>query len=60
EEALKKTQPDAVCVSTYPGTHAEYSIKALEAGAHVFVEKPIAETVEDAEKVVKAAEKAGK
>lgn len=60
EEALKKTKPDAVCVSTYPGTHAEYSIKALEAGAHVFVEKPIAETVEDAEMVVKAAEKAGK
>src|SRR5690625_5784 len=60
EEALKETQPDAVCISTYPGTHAEYSIKALEAGAHVFVEKPLAETVEDAEAVVAAAEKANK
>ena len=60
EEALQETAPDAVCVSTYPGTHAEYSIKALEAGAHVFVEKPIAETVEDAEAVVNAANKAGK
>jgi predicted dehydrogenase len=60
EKALKETRPDAVCISTYPGTHAEYAITALEAGAHVFVEKPIAETVEDAEAVVKAAEKAGK
>ncbi|MDX1586752.1 MAG: Gfo/Idh/MocA family oxidoreductase, partial [Balneolaceae bacterium] len=35
-------------------------IKSLEAGAHVFVEKPIAETVKDAKAVVAAAEKAGK
>lgn len=60
EEALAETRPDAVCISTYPGTHAEYAIKALEAGAHVFVEKPISETVEDAEAIVAAAEKAGK
>lgn len=60
DEALDTTKPDAVCISTYPGTHAEYSIKALEAGAHVFVEKPIAETVEDAEAIVQAANKANK
>jgi len=60
ETALDETQPDAVCISTYPETHAEYSIKALEAGAHVFVEKPLAETVEEAEAVVSASKKAGK
>lgn len=60
EEALKTARPDAVCISTYPGTHAAFAIKALEAGAHVFVEKPIAETLEDATAVVKAAEKANK
>ena len=60
ETALDKTQPDAVCISTYPETHAEYSIKALEAGAHVFVEKPLAETVEEAEAVVSASKKAVK
>lgn len=60
EKALNKASPDAVSINTYPGTHAEYTIKALEAGAHVFVEKPLAETVEDAEAVVRAAEKAGK
>lgn len=60
EDALAKTSPDAVCISTYPTTHAEYTIKSLEAGAHVFVEKPISETVEDAEAIVAAAEKADK
>lgn len=59
-EALKATRPDAVCISTYPDTHAEYAIMALEAGAHVFVEKPIALTVEEARKVVDVAEKLGK
>ncbi|MCG2587495.1 Gfo/Idh/MocA family oxidoreductase [Rhodohalobacter sulfatireducens] len=60
ETALKETKPDAVSINTYASTHAQYSIKALESGAHVFVEKPLAETVEDAEKVVEAAEKANK
>jgi len=60
ETALAETKPDAVCISTYPGTHAEYSMKALEAGAHVFVEKPLAETVEEAEAVVNASKKAEK
>lgn len=60
EEALEQTQPDAVSINTYQGTHADYAIKAFENGAHVFVEKPLAETVEDAEAVVQAANKAGK
>src|SRR5699024_12493903 len=60
EEALAETQPDAVSINTYQSTHAEYAIKALEQGALVFVEKPLAETVEDAEAVVKAARKADK
>ncbi|MGF1670222.1 MAG: Gfo/Idh/MocA family protein, partial [Balneolaceae bacterium] len=60
EKALADTKPDAVCISTYPGTHAEYAIKALKAGSHVFVEKPIAETIENAEAVVAAAKKADK
>ena len=60
EEALNATRPDAVSINTYPGTHADYALKALDAGAHVFVEKPIAETVEDAEAVATAAHKSGK
>jgi predicted dehydrogenase len=57
--ALAATQPDAVCISTYPDTHADFCIKALEAGCHVFVEKPLAETVEQAEAVVRLAQKTG-
>ncbi len=60
DEALKATKPDAVCISTYPDTHEAFAIKAFEAGADVFIEKPLADTVEGAERVVAAARKAGK
>jgi predicted dehydrogenase len=54
--ALRQTRPDAVCISTYPDTHAPYALAALEAGAHVFLEKPLATSVADAEKVVARAQ----
>ncbi len=60
EEALSATQPDAVCISTYPDTHEDYALKALEAGAHVFIEKPLADTVAGAQRVIDAAVKANK
>ena len=55
DAALAATKPDAVSINSWPNTHAEYAIKAMNAGAHVFMEKPIATTVEDAEKVVATA-----
>jgi predicted dehydrogenase len=58
--ALQATRPDAVCISTYPDTHEAFAIMALEAGCHVFIEKPIADTVAGAERVAAAAAKAGK
>ena len=58
--ALSETKPDAVCISTYPDTHESFAIQALESGAHVFIEKPLADTVEGAKKVVAAANAAGK
>jgi predicted dehydrogenase len=60
EEALKTTKPDAVCISTYPDTHEEFAVKSFEAGCHVFIEKPVADSVAGAERVVAAAVKAGK
>ena len=60
DTALEATKPDAVSINSYPDTHAEYVKKSLEAGAHVFVEKPLAETVEEAEEIKALAEKAGK
>jgi Predicted dehydrogenases and related proteins len=59
-EALEATKPDAVCISTYPDTHEAFAIKALESGCHVFIEKPLADSVEGAERVAEAARKAGK
>lgn len=52
KKALAATKPDAVAISTYPDTHAAYVRESLEAGAHVFVEKPIALTVEEAQELV--------
>jgi predicted dehydrogenase len=59
-EALSATRPDAVCISTYPDTHEAYAVKSFESGCHVFIEKPLADTVEDAQRVAEAAKKAGK
>ncbi|KAG1650658.1 Inositol 2-dehydrogenase [Nymphon striatum] len=50
--ALKETKPDAVSINTYPDTHADYIRAALHANAHVFVEKPLALTVADAQSLV--------
>jgi predicted dehydrogenase len=60
QSALRQTKPDAVCISTYPDTHEAYAIMAFESGCHVFIEKPLADTVAGAERVVAAAKKANK
>ena len=59
-EALARLKPDLVCVSTYSDSHADYAIAAMEAGAHVFVEKPLATTVADAKRVADCARRTGK
>ncbi len=51
EAALEETRPDVVSVNTYPETHADYVRQSLAAGAHVFVEKPLATTVEEAQEL---------
>lgn len=54
--ALAETKPDLVVVATYSDSHADYAVAAMEAGAHVFVEKPLATTVADARRVVAKAQ----
>jgi predicted dehydrogenase len=49
---------DLVDVCTPGDTHAEIAIAALEAGKHVLCEKPLANTVEEAEQMTRAAEAA--
>jgi predicted dehydrogenase len=60
DDALIVTKPDAVCISTYPDTHEAFAIKAFEQGCHVFMEKPIADSVKGAENVAAAARRANK
>lgn len=58
--ALAELKPDIVSINTLPETHADFAIAAMEAGAHVFVEKPLAETIADAERVTDVARRTGR
>ncbi len=60
ETALAELKPDLCSICTYSDSHADYAVTAFEAGCDVFVEKPLATTVADAERVVAAAKKAGR
>ena len=59
-EALNATRPDVVSINTYPETHGAYARAAITAGAHVFCEKPLAESVEEAQSIVDAAKSANR
>lgn len=50
--ALAQSKPDAVSINTWPDTHAAFAKMALNAGCHVFIEKPLAETVAEAEEIL--------
>jgi predicted dehydrogenase len=60
EAALEMYKADLISINTYSDTHADYAITAMRAGAHVFLEKPIATNVKDAKKVVKVAKEYGR
>jgi predicted dehydrogenase len=51
---------DAVALATPVATHADLAVRVLEAGKHCFVEKPMAQSVADAERVVAAAKEQGR
>lgn len=55
KQALTRLKPGLVNISTYSDSHADYACMAMEQGAHVFVEKPLATTVTDARRVVDCA-----
>lgn len=58
--AIDAARPDLVVVATPPDSHRELSILALEAGAHVFCEKPFAPSVADADVILAASARAGR
>ena len=59
-DALEATKPDLASINTYSDSHADYAVAAMEAGAHVFIEKPLATSVADAERVVETATRLGR
>ncbi len=54
---MKEQQPDVVHVLTPPRSHAALSIQAMEMGAHVLVEKPMAINGAEADEMIKVAQK---
>lgn len=59
DQALTDDRVDAVILATPASTHATLASQALEAGRHVLVEKPLAETVADASRLIELAEASG-
>jgi predicted dehydrogenase len=53
-EAIERADPDAILVASPNGTHAETVLAALDAGLHVFVEKPLCITLQDADAIIDA------
>jgi predicted dehydrogenase len=60
DELLADPALDAVVLATPVPTHADLAVRVLEAGKHCFVEKPLAQSVADAERAVAAAEASGR
>jgi predicted dehydrogenase len=60
DDLLADDDLDAVVIATHVPSHADLAVQVLEAGKHCFVEKPLALTVADAERVLAAEEASGR
>jgi UDP-2-acetamido-3-amino-2,3-dideoxy-glucuronate N-acetyltransferase len=60
DEVLRNDQIQGVALATPAETHAELAIQAMQAGKDLFVEKPMALTLDDAEKMKEVAEETGR
>lgn len=59
-EMLNRVRPDAVFDCTIPESHVKITLEALKHGCHVMGEKPLADSMENARRMVQAANDAGK
>ena len=60
DELLRAQQPDVAIIATPPQLHADLCVQVLEAGVHVFCEKPFVMDTDEADRVLAAAEAAGR
>jgi predicted dehydrogenase len=58
-EMLDQAELDAVFILTAPGTHVPFTLKAVEAGKHVLIQKPLATDMKDAVAIAEAIRAAG-
>lgn len=59
-ELLSRERPDLLSIAfRHPRRHAEVALAALDAGAHLFLEKPLTETLADADRIVEAVDRHG-
>ncbi|EOS69072.1 hypothetical protein C818_02949 [Lachnospiraceae bacterium MD308] len=57
KELLEKETPDLVSIATESGNHAEIALYCIDKGVHVIIEKPMAMSIEDANKIIELSEK---
>jgi predicted dehydrogenase len=60
QELFERASPELIVVATPPDSHAELCLAALDAGVHVFCEKPFVSTLEEADRVIAASERTGR
>lgn len=58
-EMLEKEKPELVAIATESGKHAEIALDCLEMGANLIIEKPIALSLEDADKIIEKSKEKG-
>ena len=59
KEMLEKEKPELVAIATESGKHAQIALDCLDAGANVIIEKPIALSLEDADKIIEKSKEKG-
>jgi predicted dehydrogenase len=60
DELFDRAKPDVVVIATPPDSHVEHCVRALEFGAHVICEKPVASSVLEADQIASAAAGSGR
>lgn len=56
-DMLEKEKPDLVAIATESGSHADIAVDCINTGCNVIIEKPIALSIADADRIIEAAER---
>jgi predicted dehydrogenase len=59
DQMLAQSELDAIFILTAPGTHASFALKAIHAGKHILLQKPMATNMEDARQIAAAVRRTG-